>query len=77
MVIKSEAIKVTEKSVPVVSAWPFMSPAPLNWAISTVPPMVIPRQKELIIKQSMEALLTAASPAFPTVLPTTSISAML
>ena len=32
---------------------------------------------ELMIKHSMEALLMAANPVFPTILPTTSISTTL
>ena len=76
-VTRIAARKAMENKVPTVSRCPFSSPAPLYWAAATVPPIVRPIQTELIIKPAIEALLIAASPVFPTILPTTSISTML
>lgn len=67
----------TEKSAPVVSRWPRVSRAPLYCAMSTAPPVVTPVQTDWMIKLSMAALLTAASPALPTNRPTTAMSTML
>ena len=72
-----EAASDRRNSIPMVSRCPFWSPAPLYWATRTLPPMVRPIQRELMIKHSMEALLMAARPISPTIFPTTSISATL
>lgn len=58
MTAKAE-INDTENSVPTV--WRTASPlfAPLNWATRTLPPIVTPVQMELMIKQSIAALLMA------------------
>ena len=57
---------VTANNVPTVARSAARSPPPRARAASTVPPMVMPMPMLVMIKQSIEALLTAASPELPT-----------
>ena len=56
---------VTVNKAPVIRCSPALSPPPRARAINTVPPIVIPKPILLIIKQIIEALPTAATPALP------------
>lgn len=68
---RRETTREAEKRVPAVSSRPVVSLAPACWATRTMPPVVRPVPRDVIRKHTVEALLIAANPVSPTILPTT------